>query len=162
MALDDAAIIAIYDAVSSHAKASGLFDGVLDHEPWTSLPDASKMYAAVLLGPLGPAPGASGLSSTSGRLELSVRVYATRTSQPGACDRKVLGAATKLMAAYSGDFELEAPDIPDGLINSIDLLGARGGPMAMVPGWLQMDGAPLRVAEITLPVILNDVWGQSA
>ena len=51
--------------------------------------------------------------------------------------------------------------IAAGLVRCVDLLGMYGTPMQMTPGWLEADSAPFRVAEITLPVVLNDMWIQS-
>lgn len=153
------AIEAVYSAVESHAKILGIFDGgVNDHEPW-SAPGAG-LSCAIMLGPIAPIR-AGGLAATSGRLELQVRIYSPRLQQPsGGTDKAVLAAVCQLMAAYSGDFELEA--VPDDLVRMIDLLGAYGAPLAAQPGWLEQDGQRYRIQEITLPLILNDMWGQVA
>lgn len=157
MALDGNGITAIYDALTTHAQTLGLFDRVNDHE--TTNPPGRGLSCSILLGPLAPVRG-SGLASTSGRLEMTARVYAPRPSTtPGMVDRQILGAAVLLLAAYSGDFELD--NVPDGLVRAIDLLGAYGAGLSMEPGWLTQDGTPYRIAEITLPLILNDMWGQT-
>lgn len=159
MALDADAITAIYNAVSSHAQTLGIFDRVDDHEP--SSPPGRGLTCSILLGPLAPARAASGLAATTGRLELSIRIYAPRVQLPaGTLDRDVLSATCTLLAAYSGDFELV--DVPDGLVRCIDLLGAYGNPLEATPGWLTQDGTPYRVVEIALPLILNDMWGQAS
>ena len=161
--LDVDAVTALYDAIVSHAQTSGLFSGgVTDHEPLN--PPAAGLSCAVLLGPLVPIGRASGLNVTSGRLEFQVRIYSTRVQLPaGGIDRQMLRAVATLLAAYSDDFELLATGgIPEGLVRMIDLLGAYGTPLQAQPGWLTQDGAPYRVTEITLPLILNDMWGQRA
>lgn len=158
--LDTAAVVALYDAVISHAKTTALFNaGVTDHEPLN--PPATGLSCAVLLGPLVPVGRASGLSVTSGRLEFQIRVYSPRLAQPGGSnDRTVLAAASTLIGAYSGDFELTVGNIPAGLVRNVDLLGAYGAALQMTPGWLLADGAPFRVCDVTLPLILNDLWCQ--
>lgn len=159
MALDSAAIVSIYDALLSHAQSLGVFQQTVDHEP-RSMP-GPKLTCAVLLGPLSPVPRGSGLSSTSARLEFSVRVYSPAMATPeGSRDRDVLSAACQLMAAYSGDFEFA--NVPAGLIRNMDLLGAYGDPLKAEPGWLQQDGGYYRIEEITVPLILNDVFAQVA
>jgi hypothetical protein len=159
MALDPAAIVSIYDALMSHSQALGIFQQTVDHEP-RSMP-GPKLTCAVLLGDFGPAPRGSGLASTSARLEFSVRIYSPAMATPdGARDRDVLSAACQLMAAYSGDFEFE--NVPEGLIRNVDLLGAYGDPLKAQPGWLQQDGGYYRIEEITVPLILNDVFAQVA
>lgn len=158
MALDADGIAAIYDALTSHAQTLGVFDRVNDHE--TTNPPGRGLSCSILLGPLAPIR-ASGLAVTSGRLQMTARVYAPRPSnQPGDVDRQVLSAACQLLAAYSGDFELDG--VPDGLVRAVDLLGAYGAGLSMDPGWLTQDGVPYRVAEITLPLIVNDMWGQAS
>ena len=158
MALDADGITAIYDALTTHAKVLGMFDRVGDHE--STNPPGRGLSCSVLLGPITPIKS-SGLPATSGRMEMTVRVEAPRLSTtPGRVDRDVLGAACQLLAAYTADFELDG--VPDGLVRAIDLLGAYGTGLSMQPGWRTQDGSPYRVAEITLPLILNDMWGQTA
>lgn len=155
------AVTAIYDALVSHASVTGLFGaGTADHEPLN--PPGTGMSCAVLLGPLAPIR-ASGLRSTSGRLEFGVRIYSPAVQLPaGGVDRKLLQAASTLLAAYTGDFGLVVGEIAAGLIRMIDLLGAYGTPLSMTPGWLTQDSVPYRIAEITLPLILNDMWSQES
>lgn len=158
--LDADAVTALYDAITSHAKTTGLFNGgTTDHEPLN--PPAVGLSCAVLLGPLVPVGRASGLNVTSGRLEFQVRIYSPRVQLPaGGTDRTMLRAVATLLAAYSGDFELVTGELAAGLVRMIDLLGAYGTPLQAQPGWLTQDGAPYRVTEIILPLILNDMWGQ--
>lgn len=154
--LDADGITAIYDALTSHAQTLGVFDRVNDHE--AQQPPGRGLSCSILLGPLTPIR-ASGMASTSGRLEMTARVYTPRPSNaPGDIDRQVLGAACQLLAAYSSDFELDG--VPDSLVRAVDLLGAYGTGLSMEPGWLTQDGTPYRVAEITLPILINDMWGQ--
>lgn len=157
--LDTTAITAIYDALVSHAQALGIFDQVNDAE--LTAPPGSGVVCAIMLGDLAPARAGSGLAATSGRLEFQARVYAPRLSQtPGAVDRLILGATCTLLAAYSGDFELDLA--PDGLVREIDLLGAYGTPLSATAQWLMAGGdSPTRVMTISLPLIINDMWGQT-
>jgi len=79
MALD---IRTILDAVESHALASGFFQAVNGHEP-KSAPQ-NGLTAAVWVEQIGPARGGAGLSSTSARLALFVRLYTPATSRSAA------------------------------------------------------------------------------
>lgn len=158
--LDAAAVTAIYGALLSHAQQLRLFETVDDHEPLN--PPGAGLSCAIMLGPLEPVR-ASGLAATSGRLEFQVRVYSPRLALPASgIDRKMMQAVTTLMNAYSGDFDLLTGNVAAGLVRNIDLLGAYGVPLRGQPGWLVHDGAHYRVYEITLPLILNDIWSQSA
>lgn len=158
--LDAAAVVAIYDSLLSHAMSLRLFEATTDHEPLS--PPGGGLSCAIMMGPLEPVR-ASGLAATSGRLEFQVRVYSPRL-QVGVStiDRRLLQAVTTLMNAYTGDFGLLTGNVAAGLVRNVDLLGAYGLPLRGQPGWLVQDGAHYRVYEITLPIILNDIWGQAA
>lgn len=152
MALD---IRTILSAVESHALASGHFVTVNGHEPMS--PPTSGITAAVWVEHIGPARGASGLTSTTTRLALYVRLYTSLVQQePDAIDPDLMTALDTLMAAYSGDFEL------GGLIRNVDLLGAYGDPLSARAGYLAEGGSEYRVMTITLPLIVNDLWAQVA
>jgi hypothetical protein len=157
MAFNADAITALYDALQSNALTLGVFDSVDDHEPVN--PPGKGLTAALMMGDLGPAPHGSGLASTSARLEFAIRIYGPRLKTPRSnVDRDLLAATVLLIGQYSADFELV--NVPDGLVRCIDLLGAYGEPVNAKPGWLTQDGSPYRVQEITVPLILNDVWPQ--
>lgn len=144
----------IIDAVVSHALASGRFERVNGHEPRN--PPGVGATAAVWVDLIEPARLNSGLNQTTARLVLNVRIYTSTLSEPqDAIDPAVIGAVSTLMAAYSGDFTL------GGLVRNVDLLGQAGNPMAAQAGYLQQDGRLYRVMTISLPLIVNDVWGQA-
>jgi hypothetical protein len=152
MALD---IRTILSAVESHAMASGYFALVNGHEPKS--PPTSGITCAVWVEQIGPARGGSGLTSTSTRLALFVRLYSSLIQQPvDAIDPDLMTALDALMAAYSGDFEL------GGLVRQVDLLGAYGEPLSARAGYLAEGGAEYRVMTIALPLIVNDLWNQEA
>lgn len=148
-------ITTILDAVQDHALTTGLFDSVNGHEPKAA--PGSGLTAAVWPQTIGPARGASGLSTTSVRLPLMVRLYTLITQEPAdAIDPTMVTAIDVLMGAYSGDFTL------GGLIRSVDLLGAFGDPLGGQAGYLMQGGEEYRVWDITLPLIVNDLWDQEA
>ncbi|MBX9392279.1 hypothetical protein K4749_01360 [Streptomyces sp. TRM72054] len=152
MALD---IRTILSAVESHALASGYFAGVNGHEPKS--PPTSGITAAVWVEQIGPARGGSGLNSTSSRLALFVRLYASLMQQePDAIDPALMDALDGLMAAYSSDFSL------GGLVRQVDLLGNYGDPLSARAGYLAEGGSEYRVMTIILPLIVNDLWNQEA
>lgn len=151
MALD---IRTILDAVETHALASGYFQAVNGHEP-KSAPQ-NGLTCAVWVEQIGPARGGSGLSSTSTRLALFVRLYTPMIQEPeDAIDPALMDALDALMAAYSGDFTL------GGLVRQVDLLGIYGDPLGASAGYLTTSGAEYRVMTITLPLVVNDLWSQA-
>lgn len=152
MSLDIRTILA---AVEDHALQSGYFQAVNGHEPKTA--PQNGLTAAVWVEQIGPARGGSGLTSTSTRLALFVRLYTPMVQQPeDAIDPDLMTALDALMAAYSGDFEL------GGLVRQVDLLGQYGDPLSARAGYLTTSGAEYRVMTIILPLIVNDLWEQAA
>lgn len=148
-------IAGIFAAVESHALASGLFGRVNMHEP-KSAPTALGITCAIWVQSIAPVPGGSGLASTSGRLTMQVRVYTSMFGEPqDAIDPNLLGAVTALISSYSGDFDL------GGLIRNVDLLGSTGEPLGARAGYLNQDGKLMRIMDITLPLIVNDLWTQA-
>lgn len=147
---------ALSDALQSHALASGWFDAVNGAEPKS--PPSRGLTCAVWPQHLRPAAGASGLSSTSVRLGFTVRLYMGITNEPGdAIDPYMLDACDDLMTAYSGDFTL------GGLVKQIDLLGTYGDPLGLEAGYTRVEsGTEYRVIDITVPLIVNDLWDQEA
>lgn len=144
----------ILDGVVSPMLASGLFARVNQHEPKSA--PGGGLTAAVWLDTVGPAIGASGLASTSVRLVFKVRLYTSMFAEPqDAIDPALLTAAATLMGLFSADFELS------GNVRNVDLLGASGVPLSSQAGYLNQDGKLMRIIDITLPLICNDVWDQT-
>jgi hypothetical protein len=151
-------VIDIFNRVVSHAAATGLFDAVNSHEPKSA--PGNGITAAVWVQNLKPAPGKSGLAATSGYLEFRVRLYTNMLQQPeDAIDPNMLLAAVTLMGAYSGDFQLSES------VKNVDLLGSDGPGLSLVAGYVRLGGQGnqlQRVMDITMPVIINDLWAQVA
>lgn len=151
MALDIDTLLA---EVISHAQTLGVFDQVNGHE-YKSAPGRG-VTAAVWVQDVMPLRS-SGLASTSVRLELMWRLYTGMISEaPDAIDPNLLKALDALCGAYSGDFTL------GGSVRHIDLLGAHGDPMRGRAGYLNQDGRLYRVMDLTVPIVINDLWEQSA
>lgn len=149
----------LFDAVQSHAMATGEFDQVNTHEPKSA--PGNEITAAIWLQTIGPADGGSGLAKTSARVELMVRLYTGFIAEPAdMIDPNLLNASIVLMDSYTGDFGLTIVTADD--VRMIDLLGVHGTPLQAVAGYLNQDGTIYRVIDITLPIIVNDLWTQTA
>lgn len=147
-------VVAVRDALVSHLLASGLFAQVNSHEPKSA--PSGECTAAVWLDATAPAPGASGLSMTTVRLSWKIRVYQSMLLEPqDEIDTDVMAAVDHIMGVVSGDFEL------GGLVRSVDLLGAHGQPLSGQAGYLNQSGKWLRIFDIIVPLIVNDVWTQA-
>jgi len=148
-------VVNLFDQIVSHALASGLFARVNSHEPKNA--PGSGITCAIWVQQITPVAPASGLASTSARLAFTVRIYTSMLSEPqDAIDPEILAAVDTLLGLYSGDFSL------GGYARNVDLLGSFGIPLSAVAGYLNQDGRLMRVMDITLPIIVNDVWDQVA
>lgn len=147
-------ITSILDAVVSHALASGHFEAVNGHEP-QSAPTTGGLTAAVWADRITPVR-TSGLASTSVLVVLNVRLYTSAVQEPAdAIDPALITAVDTLCAAYVGDYTL------GGLVRAVDVRGQHGQPLDVRAGYIQQDGALLRVLTIALPLVVNDLWEEA-
>lgn len=154
MAFDAAAIKSLFSQVTSHASALNLFADVNGHAPEN--PPGSGASYAVWLSDISPVAAGSGLAATTGRVEFTGHIYTKQRAKPlDNVDPGILLLACDLLGAYSADFTL------GGTVRDIDLLGAHGTPLKAQAAFADFQGTPLRVMEVTLPIIINDIWGQS-
>jgi hypothetical protein len=145
----------LFDAIESHALASGIFDEVNTAEPKAA--PGTGITCAIWIQSIAPAPEASGLAATTTRIEFQVRLYTSFLAEPvDMIDKNLLDASIALMEDYTGDFGLSIVSE----VRSIDLLGEHGTPMQADAGYLNADGKIYRVITITLPIVYNDLWNQ--
>lgn len=150
--LDAPSIVA---AVESHAATLGVFERVVTSEPKNA--PGNGPTCAIWLDQIGPVPAASGLSSESMRIVMMLRVMKPFLEQPyGAIDTDMMTAVDALMRSYSTGFTL------GGLVRNVDLLGAHGVALAGRAGYVTIDRSVFRLVDITLPLIINDLWEEVA
>lgn len=150
-------IQSLIDAVVSHASASGHYASVQGHEPKSMPPTGPgpDLMCAVFLSGLSPARTGSGLAATTARVELTARVYLPFRKEPeDLIDPTLAGAVDDFFEALTGDFEL------GGNARNVDVLGAQGSPLSVRFAYQAVDGATFRVADITIPIVINDAWIQ--
>jgi hypothetical protein len=144
---------ALFAAVQSKAQQLNVFDTVTFHEP-KSAPQGLAVLALWLsaVTPLGPA---SGLGITSGRVSLRGRIYLSDLQKPeDATEGKLLSLVSALFGAVTGNFTL------GGLVMEVDLLGIHGESLGATAGYLDQDGKFFRTADVTVPLIVSDLWEQ--
>jgi hypothetical protein len=143
----------VIEAVATHGLRAGQFDQFLQHEPKSA--PGTGVSAAVWLNSLRPA--SSGLVSTSVRMELTVRIYVNMLMEPqDEIDPVMMSATWDLVTAYSGPgFTL------GGLVQKVDLLGEDGDPLQVEFGFVAIDRTMYRIADILLPVKINDAFDQA-
>lgn len=144
----------IVDVIASHAKATGLFDRSLKHEPKSK--PARGLTFACWVDRIEPARGRSGLRYTDVRVVMKARIYTAMLQNPqDAIDPNLMNAVDVLLKAYTGDFGLGADD------RFIDLLGiTQGHPLFGESGYINIDNMVFRVFTITVPVICENAWEQ--
>lgn len=150
MALD---IQGILDVVCSHAMGTGYFEAVNQYESKQS--PSNGISAAVWVDRVVPIR-TSGLSETTVRLDLTVRLYSSTYIEPyDDIDPNLTLALDALMRAYCGDFEI------GGQVRHVDIFGAYGNPLETRSGYMNLDGKEFRVFTIRLPLVIDDLWSQS-
>jgi hypothetical protein len=151
MSLD---VTGIVSEVSSHLKRLGIFSTVTTHEPKST--PKKGLTASVWVNSVGPSPANSGLSKTSVRIELSIRLLLPMLTDPqDDIDLSLLRATDAVMNSFSSDYTLS------GAVESIDLLGRTGSGLSAETGYLQIDSNQImRVMDITVPLLINDNWDQ--
>ena len=143
----------IFNALISHAEATGLFESVNGHEPKSS--PGKGITAAVWVARIDPVRAGSGLAATSVVVTCTVRIFSDMLQEPqDGIDPAVIAATDALMNAYSGDFTL------GGLIRNVDLLGQTRTPLFAQSGYLNVSGRMFRIMDISVPMIVSDVWEQ--
>lgn len=148
-------VTSIMSQVTSHAKRLGIFQQVTTHEPKSA--PRNGLTVCFWFTSINPVGMASGLASTSVRIELSARIFTPMLSEPAdAVDLRLIEALDKLMEAYSGDFTL------GGTVMDVDLLGRYGDALEASSGYLEIDKKLYRVVDITLPLIVSDLWTQAS
>lgn len=148
-------IDAITSALADKALILGVFDSVTGHE--VKSPPGTGIICEIVFGTFNLEPNRSGLDTVSFKLVFRVRMRTTWAQQPAdAIDPALLKAADALLASYCGGFTL------GGLTNAIDLLGLAGGtPISAQSGYIDQGGTKYRIIEITLPVLVDDLWQES-
>jgi hypothetical protein len=146
-------LAAMLDAFRSLCRKSGGFDFVSAHE-LRKAPAARFSLGAWLAG-LRPIPGRSGLASTSLRVLLQARIYMPLQGDPDQLDTEMARRVDLIWSALHGDITITAAE------HEVDILGAYGDPILADSGWLPMpDNTPVRVADLFVPIIVNDAYAQ--
>lgn len=152
MAFNDAAVQAVFDAiVSAGQQIQPKVDRVFAYEP-KSAPGAG-ISLAIWWDSLDPYAAGSSLSAESGRVTFMARLYHTYLAKPESfIDPGLLSAVSAFLTGLSAGFTL------GGAVRNVDLLGESGQGLAVKAAYLEYDGKPYRVADITIPVVINDLW----
>jgi hypothetical protein len=144
--------------ITDYCGRTGLFDSVQSFELDGNI---GQFVAAVF--PAGPAmepvEGLSGTNVTSLRVTFVIRLYLAVSQQtPDVIDPKMVNATAVIMRKFNEGFTFTET------IYGIDILGEQGVKLAAHCGYLKVgspEGSALyRIMDITVPVLLANVWQQ--
>jgi len=151
---NDEAIDDVFSKVVSYAMLTGRFDYVNQHEPVSS--PHQGVQCSVWIQRIHPI-ASSGLSSTSGVVQLSARIYMNFVAEPrDVIDPKITAAICDLMGTLSADFDFGG----EAGVRAVDLLGMSGISLEAQAGYLEIDRQMFRVMTLTIPVIIDDMFIQ--
>ena len=144
----------VFNALQSHAQATGLFAKVNTVEPKAA--PTGRAHMALYVAAIKAAGGLSGLNSSSAVLVIMGRIYLPFLQEPAdAIDPEITAATDQIMEDLSADFEL------GGAAFAVDLLGMAGQPLEARAGYITVDQTPFRSMDITIPVIISNAFTQS-
>jgi hypothetical protein len=152
VSLDRSTVETVLALVESHALKTGMFAGVNKHEVANA--PGNGIRAEIWVQRIRPA--SSGLASTSGLLVLNVRIRKPTTLGSDLIEAEMLAACDALMLAYTGDFEL------GGNARQVDIFGQHGVQLDATAGYLQQQDALYRVYTLNVPIVVSDLWAQTA
>jgi hypothetical protein len=139
----------LYAALESHALSLGVFRRVNTHDSENA--PGEGLSCSIILGPIAASGAMSGLSSVSGTITFLIMVWNSMMQKPlDGVDPAILTAVSTLLNAYSGSFTL------GGTVRDIDLLNLRADPV-----YVEQEGKQFRVEQISLPIVINDLWTMS-
>jgi hypothetical protein len=138
----------VIDSLVSHAASLGHFERVNTVEPKSA--PGNGLYCFIFLDRMSSAP--SGLASMSITMTFTVSLRTPMMSaySDDLIDPQMMLALDDLMTAYANDFQL------DGTVRSVDLSAVR-----VQAGYIEQDSKVYRAIDITLPVVVNDVWDEA-
>ncbi len=150
------AVNALLAALVSKAKGIGAFRTLMTHEPKSA--PATLPALAVWWMAIAPYPPGSGLAAVSGVVTFAARIYEAKMLEKPEdnIDKRLLAHTAQLMNVLSGSFTLT------GNARNIDLQGAAGQPLAAASGFIMHENTLFRVAQVTIPIIVNDLWQEVA
>jgi len=146
---------ALFNVLTGYAASSGLFDSVTGHEP-KAAPSPTGVSASIWWAGTEPILS-SGVNSVSVRVEFQCRVYTTMLQEPqDDIDPRIMDAVDVMFTALIGDFDFGSQ------ARYVDVLGSDGERLRAVPGYLTQDSKVFRVADIFVPVLVNDAYAEVA
>ena len=148
-------IINIQNQVLTHCQQIGVFDNVLTEEP-DSL-QAGTTTASIVLDSIKPDPKTSGLAQTNAIIVFKIGIWQNSTVHPhfGVPQETMLAAETLIESLHTS-LTLNND------VMTVDLFGWSSTGLDVQTGYAPFDEGIYRIVEITVPIIVNDVWTQES
>jgi hypothetical protein len=154
VSFNQGAVQALFAAILSEAKQLAIFANVYAHEPKSA--PGNYLNCAVWLESIQPVR-TSGLAETSGKVTFTARIYYPMLQKPGDdIDPDILTATCQLFEVLSEGFTL------GGTVRAVDLLGMEGPAFGAQAAYVSQDNRLFRVMDISIPIVINDLWTQEA
>lgn len=151
MALNIGGLLA---ALSSDAKTLGVYRKVTRHEPKNA--PGLGVNLSFWMDRIRPARS-SGLNSTSALVVVNARAQSPMLAEPqDDIDPNLTHAADLLIARYVAGFTL------GGLVRKVDVRGQEGVLLEGRFGYVEQDRKQYRTFILTVPMIVNDCWPETA
>lgn len=135
------------------AAKTGMFENLVAHEPGAA-PSKTGLTAGCWVSTYEPAT--SGLNSVSMRLTMQLRIFhlLARGKAQDSVDTKVMKGVDAVLNYYIGHFQ--------GLTGSryVDVFGADGEMLRAALGYAEQDGTRFRIADVFIPLVINDVYSE--
>ena len=140
---------ALFSAIRSMAKKLGVLSTVIGHDPENAPPQG--VACSIMLGTVKPVL-TSGCAAVSCQVTLMVHVWDFAQKRPlDELDPEVLAATCALMGAFAGGFTL------GGTVREVELFS-----MDATPGYVNFEGKEYRTMQISVPIVINDMFAESA
>lgn len=147
---------AIIDAIVSDVQRTGVCDAINTHEPKKK--PGTGITAAIWCDRIEPVGAASGLASSTALVHFVCRLYTNMLREPqDDIDPLMMRAVSTLIRAWHDDYDFSL----DPLVRNIDLLGQHSQGLFAQAGYVEMDNTMFRAYDITIPVLVNDMWPQT-
>lgn len=155
MTFNQAAIETLLSDVASGVMSLGMFQEVLRHEP-KSKPQHDMTFA-FFVDSIKPSRLISGVDATAGMVTLMGRAYVSFLTKPeDDVDAQLLNGVSAIIDGLTGSFTLGHSVV------AVDLIGMDSSGLSAQMGYTTVDSTVFRICDLTIPVLIDNLWTQAA
>ncbi len=153
MPIDSRAAMAyVMDACAT----TGMFESTVGHEPKAAPNARTGLVGSVFQRDVRPVQS-SGLAAASVRHLITLRIWISAQVEPqDQIELQLPNGVDAVLDYFIGHFQ--------GLQGAryVDVFGADGEELSASYGWAQQDNKKFRIADITIPLVMNDTYAEVA